>query len=64
MPPGPWSLPFLGVAYKLNPKASHLTYTEWNKKYGDVISFTLFGKDQLLINNLVACNRSRKGAPF
>ena len=44
MPPGPWSLPFLGVAYKLNKDAPHFTYTEWNEKYGDITSFTLFGK--------------------
>ncbi len=44
MPPGPWGLPYLGVAYKLNKEAPHFTYTEWNEKYGGIISFTLFGK--------------------
>ncbi len=45
MPPGtgPWSLPFLGVAYNLNQTRPYFTYTEWNKKYGDIISFTFFG---------------------
>ncbi len=44
MPPGPWSFPFLGVAYKLDKNTPHFTYTEWNRKYGDIISFTLFGE--------------------
>ncbi len=44
MPPGPWgAFPLLGVGMKIDQNAAHLTYTEWAKKYGDVISFTLFG---------------------
>ena len=44
MPPGPWGFPFLGVGHKLNKNAPHFTYTEWNRKYGDIISLTLFGE--------------------
>ncbi len=43
MPPGPWGLPFIGVGLKVNADAPHLTFTEWNKKYGDIASFTIFG---------------------
>lgn len=44
MPSGPWGLPLLGVAHKLDVKAPYITFTEWTQQYGDVISFTLFGK--------------------
>ncbi len=43
MPPGPWGIPFLGVFYRVSPDRPHLTYTEWAQKYGDCMSFTLFG---------------------
>ena len=44
MPPGPWGFPLLGVAHKLNAEAPFITFTEWKQHYGDVFSFTLFGK--------------------
>ena len=44
MPPGPWGFPLLGVAHKLNAEAPFITFTEWKQQYGDVFSFTLFGK--------------------
>ena len=50
LPPGPWSLfPFLGVFYKIDSERPHLTYTEWNQKYGDVMSFTLFGTQRAVV---------------
>ncbi len=49
LPPGPWSFPFLGIFYKINSERPHLTYTEWNKKYGDVVSFTIFGTQRVVI---------------
>ena len=49
LPPGPWSFPFLGVFYKIDSERPHLTYTEWNRKYGDVISFTLFGTQRAVV---------------
>ncbi len=50
MPPGPWSiLPFLGVFYKIDSDRPHLTFTEFNRKYGDVMSFTLFGTQRAVV---------------
>ncbi len=49
LPPGPWSIPFLGVLYRISSEQPHLTYTEWNKKYGDVMSFTLFGTQRAVV---------------
>ncbi len=49
MPPGPWSLiPLRGVSREVNQEAPHLTYTEWNRKYGD-ISFTMSGTQKTVI---------------
>ena len=50
LPPGPWSLfPFLGVFYKIDSDRAHLTFTEWNRKYGDVMSFTMFGPQRVVV---------------
>ncbi len=49
MPPGPWGIPFIGVAYKISPDQPHQTYTEWAHKYGDIISFTLFGTQKAVV---------------
>ena len=51
MPPGPWGLPFIGVGLKVNNDAPHLTFTEWNKRYGDLISFTMFGFKLVVISS-------------
>ena len=49
MPPGPWGPPLLGVSMSLNRSTPHLTYTERSKKYGEVISFTLFGTTRAVV---------------
>ena len=49
MPPGPWSIPLLGVAYRIDQTAPHKTYTEWSKKYGDIMSLTLFGTQRVVV---------------
>ncbi len=49
MPPGPWSFPFLGLAYQIDQDAPHLTYARWVKKYGDIMSMTLFGTQRVVV---------------
>ena len=51
MPPGPWGLPVIGVWLKVNHNTPHLTYTEWNQKYGDITSFTMFGMKTVVISS-------------
>ncbi len=51
MPPGPWSFPLLGVLHKVNINAPHLTFMEWGKRYGDVISMTMFGRQKAVVVN-------------
>ncbi len=43
MPPGPWSVPYLGVLCRVNQDAPQLTFTEWSKRYGPIMSFTFYG---------------------
>ncbi len=50
IPPGPWSFPLLGVSVTtLNRDAPHLQYTDWNRKYGDIISFTMYGTTKAVV---------------
>ncbi len=49
MPRGPWSIPLLGVAYRINQAAPHMTYTQWSKRYGDIMSLTLFGTQRVVV---------------
>ena len=49
MPPGPWSIPLLGVAHRIDKDAPHKTYTDWSKKYGDIMSMTLFGTQKVVV---------------
>ncbi len=46
MPPGPWSIPLLGVAHRIDKDAPHKTYTKWSKQYGDIMSMTIFGRQR------------------
>ncbi|XP_063916934.1 cytochrome P450 2J3-like [Zophobas morio] len=39
--PGPWNLPIVGCLHKLDPKAPHLTLTQFVKKYGPVYGLKL-----------------------
>ncbi len=41
----------LGVFYRISPDHPHQTYTEWARKYGDIMSFTLFGTQKAVVVN-------------
>ena len=49
MPPGPWSIPLLGVVHRMYKDPPHITFTRWSKQYGDVISMTLFGRQRVVV---------------
>ncbi len=49
MPPGPWSIPLLGVAHRIDKDAPHKTFTKWSKKYGDIMSMTLAGTQKVVV---------------
>ncbi|EIW84453.1 cytochrome P450 [Coniophora puteana RWD-64-598 SS2] len=50
-PPGPSSLPLLGVAHKLDVSTPWTTFTEWKVEYGDIIYFRQFGQDVVVLNS-------------
>lgn len=51
LPPGPKGLPIFGNALDLDVAAPWLSYTEWAKKYGDLIYLTILGQEFLVINS-------------
>ncbi|KAI0056400.1 cytochrome P450 [Artomyces pyxidatus] len=50
-PPGPRPLPVIGNLFDIPSEYSWLTYAEWAKIYGDVISLTVLGKVIVVLNS-------------
>lgn len=50
LPPGPEGLPILGNVLDLNISAPWLSYTDWAKKYGDIVYSTILGQEFVVIN--------------
>ncbi|KIJ62886.1 hypothetical protein HYDPIDRAFT_114010 [Hydnomerulius pinastri MD-312] len=50
-PPGPKPLPLLGNVLHLNKSEPWLSYTEWSKKYGEILYVRLLGKDFIILNS-------------
>lgn len=51
LPPGPKRLPILGNVFDLNVFEPWLTYTDWAKKYGDVVYSTILGYEFVIISS-------------
>ncbi|KAI0061731.1 cytochrome P450 [Artomyces pyxidatus] len=49
-PPGPRPLPIIGNLFDLPKEASWLTYTEWAKTYGDIVSVSVLGQVIVVAN--------------
>ncbi|KAH7911674.1 cytochrome P450 [Hygrophoropsis aurantiaca] len=50
-PPGPRPLPFLGNILNLNVFEPWLSYTDWQKTYGDIVYSRLLGQNFIIINS-------------
>ncbi|KAH9975189.1 cytochrome P450, partial [Russula compacta] len=50
-PPGPQPLPVIGNLLHIPKEFSWLTYTQFSEKYGDVISFHVFGQVIVVLNS-------------
>lgn len=50
-PPGPRALPFVGNLLSLNTAEPWLSYTEWGKKYGDLLYVHLLGQNFIVLNS-------------
>ncbi|KAI0056532.1 cytochrome P450 [Artomyces pyxidatus] len=51
LPPGPPRLPIVGNLFGMPRESSWLTYTEWGKVYGDIISVQVFGQAVVVLNS-------------
>ncbi|EIW83763.1 cytochrome P450 [Coniophora puteana RWD-64-598 SS2] len=49
-PPGPTPLPFLGNVLDIDRAQPWVSYTEMQKKYGDIIYTKLLGSDYIIVN--------------
>ncbi|KAH7919454.1 cytochrome P450 [Leucogyrophana mollusca] len=52
LPPGPRGFPLLGNIFDIDPARPWLTYTDWGKKYGDIVYSSLLGQDYIVINSV------------
>lgn len=50
-PPGPRALPLVGNLLSLNTAKPWLSYTEWGKKYGDLLYVRLLGQNFIILNS-------------
>ncbi|KAF8150622.1 cytochrome P450 [Crassisporium funariophilum] len=53
LPPGPSGYPIVGNLYDLTPYPEVL-YTEWGKKYGDIVYIKVLGKHMVILNTVEA----------
>jgi len=56
LPPGPHGLPLLGNVWNVPKHYSWLTFTEWGKKHGDIVSFSVFGRTTIVLNSAKVAN--------
>ena len=55
-PPGPKGLPFLGLIRTIPHDWAWLIYTDWAKKYGDIVYFRTYGQPLVVLNSFKAVN--------
>ncbi|KAF9459218.1 cytochrome P450 [Collybia nuda] len=57
LPPGPSGYPFIGNLLQLTKvERPHLLFSEWNRKYGNIVHFSVFGSHLIIINTLPIAN--------
>ncbi|PPQ70818.1 hypothetical protein CVT24_001035 [Panaeolus cyanescens] len=51
LPPGPKRLPIIGNAHQIPQKSGWLVFSDWSKKYGDIIHIDALGQPIIVINS-------------
>ncbi|KIK66620.1 hypothetical protein GYMLUDRAFT_908855 [Collybiopsis luxurians FD-317 M1] len=67
LPPGPWSLPFIGNIPSLIWAHDWITYTDWYHKYGsDIVHVNVAGQPIIILNTLEAASEllEKRGAIY
>ncbi|KAJ7500231.1 cytochrome P450 [Mycena galericulata] len=54
LPPGPFSIPFIGSPLGVPKSKYHIHYAKWLDKYGPVSHFSVFGRNFVVLNSLEA----------
>ncbi|KAF8158927.1 hypothetical protein K438DRAFT_1450456, partial [Mycena galopus ATCC 62051] len=54
LPPGPKPMFIMGNLHDIPKEVPWITYTEWGKRYGEVIHIEAFGNHMLIINSVKA----------
>jgi hypothetical protein len=55
-PPGPKPLPLLGNLFDMPTSREYEVYTQWGKKYGDVVHVNALGQHIIILNSMEAAN--------
>jgi len=65
-PPGPGGPPLIGQAFNLDTDRLHVQFMEWQRRYGDLFMFSVFGKHYAVVSHpdilrqmFVTCEHAR-----
>ena len=64
VPPGPSGWPVVGQGLSLSLNKAYLSFTEWNKTYGDIASFSFFGRRVVILSNPEVIRRAFHGGEY
>ncbi|KDR74420.1 hypothetical protein GALMADRAFT_99454 [Galerina marginata CBS 339.88] len=67
LPPGPPGYPFIGNLLQLaKAERPHLLFSGWNKQYGSIVYFSVFGVPHIIINTFSAAHEllEKRGATY
>lgn len=64
VPPGPSGWPLVGQGLTLSLNKAYLKFTEWNKTFGDIASFSFFGRRVVILSNPEVIRRAFHGAEY
>ncbi|KAI0311559.1 cytochrome P450 [Amylostereum chailletii] len=56
LPPGPAPLPFIGNFFDVPRAGEWETFTEWGRKYGDIVYLSVAGQSAIIVNTAEAAN--------